>query len=305
MANEASKIGLDNVVIARLISDDSNGVVYDTPIELKGAVNAVVNPNSSVSTDYADNGPFFATNDRGNTELSLEMIDVDANVLAMMLGQTKSQGIVVETSMDQSPYVAFGFRVWLAGKDANGNNRYEYRWYAKGKFSVPEAGGSTKTESINFGHLNMTGQFVKTEFIPEGQETGTICTKLRTDDPDAVASTITNWFNAPVTSLTVDSSKLTVTAALSTGNVVLTGSKVSGASFRFAQSTAKLGETIIITDASGEMVDGTFTFSAASATPTITFTPADGEETPANVAVTSGLKDSFGVGATPMTDDTL
>lgn len=303
MANEAPKIGLDNVVIAEVLSDDANGISYGSVIPLKGAVNATINPNSSVATDYADNGAFFAVNDRGNTELALEMIDVDPDVLATMLGQKKSGGVTVETSLDQSPYFAFGFRVWLAGKDANGNNRYEYRWYAKGKFSVPEAGGSTKTESISFGHLNMTAQFVQTQFIPNGQDGGTICTKIRTDDPSVPSATISNWFNAPVTSTAVDTTALTVTAALSNGNVVFTGSKASGASFTFAQGTAKVGDTILVTDASGEAVKGTLAFSAASTTPTITFTPLAEEEPPATVAITNGLKDSFGVGATPMTSD--
>lgn len=305
MANEAPKIGLDNVVIAELLSDDENGVTYGEVIPLKGAVNATVNPNSSVATDYADNGAFFAVNDRGNTELALEMIDVDADVSAKLLGQKKVNGVTVETSMDQSPYFAFGFRVWLAGKDGNGNNRYQYFWYAKGKFSVPETGGQTKAESIDFGHTNMTAQFVQTQFVPDGQDSGTICTKLRTDDPTAPSATISSWFDAPITSLNIDTSKLTVTASLSDGKVILTGSKVSGASFSFAPSSVKSGETVIVTDASGELVNGTFTFSSASASPTITFTPGQGEETPAGVTVTSRLKDSFGVGATPMTDADL
>ena len=38
MAKENPVIGLDNVVIAELLSDDVNGVTYDTPIALKGAV---------------------------------------------------------------------------------------------------------------------------------------------------------------------------------------------------------------------------------------------------------------------------
>ena len=49
--NEAPRIGLDEVHIAKVISDDANGIVYDTPIALKGAVNASVNPNSDVATD--------------------------------------------------------------------------------------------------------------------------------------------------------------------------------------------------------------------------------------------------------------
>lgn len=303
--NEAPKIGLDNVVIAEVLSDDENGIVYGEVIPLKGAVNASVNPNSSVETDYADNGAFFATGNRGNTELSLEMIDVDPSVLAKMLGQKKTAGVVAETAMDQAPYMAMGFRVWIAGTDENGENRYELRWYSKGKFSVPEAGGSTKAENIEFGHINMTAQFVSPTFVPDGMPSGIIGTHCRTDDPDVPEATKSNWFNAPVTSLTLDTSKLTVTASLSNGKVVLTGSKVSGGSFNFAPASAKVGDTIIVTDASGELIAGTFTFSDAGTAPTITFTPDDGEGSPASVTVTSGLKDTFGVGATPMTDNDL
>ena len=83
MANEAPKIGLDKVYIAKVLSDDANGITYDTPIALPGGVNATVNPNSDVATDYADNGAFFAANNRGNTEMNLELIDIDSDTLAL------------------------------------------------------------------------------------------------------------------------------------------------------------------------------------------------------------------------------
>lgn len=305
--NEAPKIGLDNVVVAKVLSDDANGITFGDVIALKGAVNATVNPNSDVAVDFADNGPFFSASNRGQTEMTLEMIDVDVDVIAMLLGQKKSSGVTVETPLDQSSDFAVGFRVWLAGKDDNNKNRYQYFWYAKGKFSVPETGGETKTDSLNFGHISMTAQFVQTQFVPAGQDSGTICTHIRTDDPTVPASLIANWFNAPVVSVTSDDSELTVTASMGANNVItLTGAKESGASFVFAPITAKLGETIIVTDASGDAVDGTLNVSStASASPTIVFTPAESAETPTAITITSGLKDSFGVGATPMTDVSL
>ena len=304
--NEAPKIGLDNVVIAKVLSDSAEGITFGDVIPLKGAVNATVNPNSDVAVDFADNGPFFSASNRGNTELNLEMIDVDVDVLALLLGQKKVNGVTVETPLDQSSDYAMGFRVWLAGKDANGNNRYQYFWYAKGKFSVPETGGNTKTDSLEFGHISMTAQFVQTQFVPEGQEAGTICTHIRTDDPTASASLLANWFNAPLVSVTTDSSELTVTASYSNSKVTFTGAKESGASFVFAPATAKLGETVMVFDASGNPVDGTLTVgTTASASPTIVFTPDAEAETPASVAVTSGLKDSFGIGAVPMVDTSL
>ena len=306
MANEAPKIGLDNVVIARVISDDASGIVYDTPIALKGAVNATVNPNSDVAVDYADNGPFFSASNRGNTELNLEMIDVDPTVLALMLGQAKANGVTLETVLDQSPDFAVGFRVWLAGKDNKGNNRYQYFWYAKGKFSVPETGGSTKQESLDFGHVNVTAQFTQTFFVPDGQESGTICTHIRTDDPTASASLLENWFNAPVVSVSVSTSPVTVSASLSDGKLVLTGSKGSAESFTFAETSAIVGETIIVIDDDGYSMAGTLAFGGTATAPTITFTK-DAEETGAitSVSVTSGLKDNNGVGVTPMIDADL
>lgn len=299
MANEAPRIGLDEVHIAKVISDDANGIVYDTPIALKGAVNATVNPNSDVATDYGDNGVFFVTNNRGNTEMNLELIDVDPSVLAQMLGQNKVNGVTIETPLDQSPYFAVGFRVWIAG-EKDGQKRYQYFWYAKGKFSVPETGGSTKTESIEFGHINLTAQFAQTI------ANGVICSHARSDDDETPASVITNWFNAPVTSVTADITALTVTASYANGKVTFTGAKESGASFVFASGSVIDGQTIGVLDANGDLVEGEYAVgTTASASPTIVFTPSADAETPASAFVTSGLKDSFGVGATPVIDTSL
>ena len=294
-------IGLSGLVLAEVLSDDENGVVYGTPFKIPGAVVATINPNSSVETDYGDDGAFFAQNNRGNTELSLEMIDITPENEAKMLGQKRVNGVTIETDLDQSPYFAFGAKVLMAGSDKNGDAVYTFLWYAKGKFSVPESGGETKRDSITFGHKNLTAQFV-----PEGQKSGTIGAKVRTDDPDAPATLIANWFNAPVISVAQNTGAFTVTAAGgSNDTVILTGTKAGGANVSFGRASAKLGETIIVTDSSGEFVEGSIAFGGTATAPTITFTPAAGENAPASVTVTSGLKDNFGIGATPMTDADL
>lgn len=303
MANEAPRIGLDNVVIAEVLSDNINGITYGEVIPLKGAVNATVNPNSDVATDFADNGAFFAANNRGNSELSLEMIDVDPNVLAKMLGQKIVSGITRETGMDQSPYFAFGFRVWVAGTDEEGKNRYELFWFAKGKFSVPETGGETKRDSLDFKHLNMNGQFVATQFVPNGEDTGTICMHCRTDNSDVPNAVKTNWFSQPIVSFNIDTSAVTLTAVLRDtpyNDVVITGAKASGTEFNFASSSVKLNETVIITDEDGSPIKGSLVVGESDTSPTITFTPEVGENTIANVTITAGVKDIFGVSVTPL-----
>lgn len=295
MAKVNPTIGLDHVVIAPLISDDENGVVYGDVIELKGAVTATVNPNSSVETDFGDNGAFFVVNNRGITEMTLEMVGVDPAIQAQMLGQKRVNGITRETGMDSSPYFAVGFRVWVGGTDDNGNKIYKLVWYAKGKFSVPESGAETKKDSVNFQHPTMSAQFSSTQFIPAGETEGTICVHCRTD-ADVSANTVAHWFDAPIVALSADTGAVTVSAALSDGNIILTGAKVGGGSFAFASETAKIGASIVLADSEGASVAGTVVLSGASTAPTITITPAG---TVAKVIVTNQLKDTNGVGVTP------
>lgn len=297
MAKENPVIGLDNVVIAELLSDDVNGVTYDTPIALKGAVNASVNPNSDVAVDYADNGPFFVMNNRGNTELTLELTNVDPAVQAKMLGQKRSGGITVETPMDSSPYFAMGFRVWVGGTDENGNKIYEYMWLAKGKFSVPESGAETKKESVSFQHKSMTAQFVATIFVPNGQDSGTICTHCRSD-VDTSSTVIANWFNAPVVSVASQANTITVTsAAQSNDKVTITFAATTATTI--AEATAN-ANNITILDTNGDVIPGTFALGVKNnVAPTVVFTCTDDTDEAVTVVVGAGVKDVYNVSVAP------
>lgn len=298
---ENPKIGLDNVVIAKLLSDDGVNVpVYDTPIPLRGAVTASVNPNSSVETDYADNGAFFVTGNRANTEMTLELTNVDPATLALMLGQRRANGITVETPLDQAPYFALGFRVWIGGTDDAGNKIFQYVWYTKGKFSVPESGGNTKAESIEFQHISLTAQFVPTLYKADGNS-GTVCTHCRSDI-DTSSAVIAAWFNAPVFDVSVDTSKLTVAIAEGStpGTITVTGTKASGADCVFAAASVILGSTLIVTDSNGTLVPGSVVVEddEITFTPTVAFASSD----VVTVTVTNGVKDVNGVSATPATE---
>lgn len=288
-------IGLDNVYIAKLLNDDGiNPPSYDTPVPLKGAVTASVNPNSSVETDFADNGAFFVADNRGNIEISMELTNVDADVLAEMLGQSRQNGITSEMVTDQAPYFAMGFRVWIGGTDVSGNKIYEYFWYAKGKFSVPQTGANTKGESIDFQHKSITAQFVSTLWQPTGNG-GLFCTHGRSDK-DLPVSVAQNWFNAPVLVPTSDLTDLTFTATKSgTKKVLLTGAKESGTASNIAAGSVKLGQNVLITE-DGDEVEGVVSVEDN----VITFEATDAFAGTIGVVVTSGVKDVYGVSATPL-----
>lgn len=299
MKKENPAIGLDNVVIAKMLSDASGTTppTYGTPIHIPGVVQASVNPNSSVETDYGDNGAIFVTDNRGNMEVNLEFTGIDENTKAEMLGQKKENGIVVEGSQDQSPYWALGFRVWIAGTDDSGEKIYKNFWLAKGKFSVPESGGETKGDGINFQHVSMVAQFVSTLFSPDGKG-GIFGTSIRTDDEDANPTVLANWFNAPVLTTSVDVGAVTVAIAKGSTDkkITITGTKANAGTMKFAMSSAKLGETVIVTS-SGSEIAGSLSVNAGG--DIITFTSEEDMSGDVLVAVTNGLKDVNGVGVTP------
>lgn len=294
MSAENPKIGLDNVVIAQLLTDDGiHAPTYGTPIALKGAVNATVNPNSSVETDYADNGAFFVTGNRANAEMTLELTNVAPATLALMLGQERANGITVEKPLDQAPYFAMGFRVWIGGTDAEGNKIFEYFWYAKGKFSVPETGGTTKKDTIDFQHVNLTAQFISTLYQPDGNS-GVICTHCRSDI-DTTSATISAWFNSPVLETSADVSELSVIIAkVSTTKISITGSKESGTASDIDPNSAVLGRTVIVTDAD----DGTAIAGSLSVEDNVVTFTASATMSGDVVVSVVGLKDVYGCSVT-------
>ena len=153
---ENPKIGLSNVVVAPLIEDDGiNPPSYGAVIPLRGAVQASVNPNSSVETDYADNGAFFVTNNRGNTEMTLELTNADPNTLALMLGQERVNGITVEKPLDQSKYFALGFQVGLAVQTMKATKSLRTSGMLKVSLPFQKAVAQPKAKALTFSTLRL------------------------------------------------------------------------------------------------------------------------------------------------------
>lgn len=297
-SNENPKIGLSDVIIAELLNDDGSAApTYGEIIPLKGAVQASVNPNSTVETDYADNTVFFVTGNRANTEMTLELTNVAPATIAKMLGQAYQNGVIQEKALDQAPYFALGFKVWIGGTDEAGNKIFEYFWYYKGKFSVPESGGTTKKDSLEFQHVSMTAQFSPTQYKPDGNS-GVFCNHVRTDNPDAPASLLAGWFNAPMVDINADLGSVTVAIAQGStaSKITITGSKSGGGDMVWSAPTVKASN--IIVTSSGTVVPGTFSVDDN----VITFTSEDAMEGDIVVTVTDGLKDINGVGVSPTSE---
>lgn len=292
----APKIGLDKVYVASLTTDDGTNVpTYGTPVLLAGAAKMTGNPNGSLVTDWGDNGPYFTMNARGNLQATLDLIDADPSVLATMLGQTRSSGITQEGILDQAPYYALGFRVWIGGLDSSGNKIYEYFWYLKGKFAVPEQGAETKKETLSPQHTVLSAEFVKLAY------NDVLCTHGRTDYSLA-AATASAWFNQPVYAATQSVSAVTVSSVAGSSSahtITVTFGKGSSETFSLIAPTDDSTITVSVVS-TGLLLAGAYTYtpSAAGTTPTIVIANANIGAVAYLVTVTNRVVDNNGVHVT-------
>jgi phi13 family phage major tail protein len=289
------RIGVSDVYVASLTSGTDTALLpptYGTPVKLAGTAKMTGNPNGKLITDWGDNGPFFVTNSRGNLQSSIELIDIDPAVLTTVLGQTYANGKTQEGAFDQSPWYALGFKVWIGGVDGSGNRIYDYYWYAKGKFTIPEQGASTKKESISPEHTTITGEFAKLLY------NDVMCVHARSDDTAVSAATITNWYSTPVYSAAQDTGALTLTSAtgtISTKTFAITFAKAGGGTATIADASAS-NVNVSIGSTGAAIALTTFTPGSASTTPTLSVvTSATLTGVPYTILVTSQLHDSNGV----------
>lgn len=180
---DSVNIGLSHVYYAKLTEDSASALSYDTPVRMFGAISANINPNSSLATLFADDGPMVTAATIGEIELELVLAYASIAVQAVLLGHgTASAGIIVRKATDTPIWVALGF------KTLTSSGTYKYVWLMKGKFSVPEMAAETKNDSVNFQTPTLNGRFVKTDYDSSYMKVAD------EGDPSWSAATGTNWF---------------------------------------------------------------------------------------------------------------
>jgi len=166
------RVGLRDVHFAELDKDDvEDGVDYkDEPEKIVGAITANINPNASIETLFADDGPMEVASTLGDIELELEMADLPLETQADLLGHDydETTGELIRKAGDSPPWVALGF------KALKSNGNYRYVWLLKGRFMVPEMGHETRGDTIEFQTATINGSFTRRDhddkYMMEGDE---------------------------------------------------------------------------------------------------------------------------------------
>lgn len=152
----AVQIGLKGLVYALQLTDVLNtSCTYSAPVPIPGVISATINPNASIETLFADDGPMETASTLGKIDVELVLGDLDNTIQSVLLGHTITAGILTRKSSDTPPWLAIGF------KTLKSNGKYRYVWLLKGKFSIPEMKNDTKSDKISWQNPTIKGAFAK------------------------------------------------------------------------------------------------------------------------------------------------
>lgn len=181
------QIGVSALHYAIMTSDAVDSTpVYETPVAIEGVTSVKVNPNASVETLFADDGPYESAATLGKIEVEINTADLTLDEQAALLGHTvTADGMLKRKSTDVPPNVAIGF------KSLKSNGKYRYTWLAKGKFVPAEVSAETKGDTVNFQTNMITGNFLKRASDDEWER------HIDEDQTEWIQTHSTNWFTSP------------------------------------------------------------------------------------------------------------
>lgn len=254
-------IGLSNVVYSLLNADPSSGLAtYETAVRVPGAISAKVNPNSSMDTLFAEDGPFETASTIGQISVELNVADLNLDTQAAFLGHSVAGGILIRKGSDVPPWIALGF------KTLKTNGKYRYTWLAKGKFSAPQQDNQTKGDKIQFQTPTITGSFVQRDCDAEWQR------HIDQDHIDYMPIMGANWFNDPYGGAPdVDAPTVTIVPADAAAAVVVGSSVTWTFNEAIALSTATKDNFTVVKDSDGSAVAGSLSINGARTV--VTFAP--------------------------------
>ena len=252
----AMRIGCDHLVYSKMITEETptSAPVYGSVIAAPGVMSININPNSSLATSFADDGPDDSASTLGNIEVEIQKNVLTTQMKADLLGHTiDSNGGVAYADDDTPPYVAIGFRTLKS------NGKYRYVWLYKGRFADPEDNNETKGDSINFQSDTIKGQFVKLSYQYTIGGALKRLWKYEIDSDNAAANqgAMDAWFDTVTMPSSAATPAPTITATWAAGaasgatKATITGS--AGASNHFA---VKVSGTSIATPNVGEVATG-------------------------------------------------
>jgi len=180
----ARQIGLRDIHIAMVTSDDSTETVYATPVKLERAISAKISPKSNSDNIYSDDSVEDIITAFEGVDVEIEVNQLALETRARLQGAKVVKGVLIENKDDIAPTLALGF------KSKKSNKKYRYVWLLKGKFELTADEYDTEAEKPKAQSAKLKGKFYPREHDGNYRF-------IADEDSIAVDATIiSSWFTA-------------------------------------------------------------------------------------------------------------
>jgi len=180
----ARQVGLKDIHIAILKTDDSTGTTYDTPIKLERAISAKLSPKSNSENIYSDDAVEDIITAFEGVDVEIEVNQLSLTSRAKLQGSKVVKGVLVENKDDLPPTIALGF------KSKKNSGKYRFVWLLKGKFELATDEYDTEAEKPKAQSAKLKGKFYSRDFDGNYRF-------IADEDIEGVDETIiSSWFTA-------------------------------------------------------------------------------------------------------------
>lgn len=153
--------GVDNLYFAKVLQDDENGFVCDTPKRLSPVAEVGRTTDSNSEAHYYDNKAMIVINSEGADTITITVAPPELDILSEITGRSFDPvtGMLVDNVRDNA-YYAIMYRT----KGTDGKYRYVSR--LKGQFGIPDETNATENDGTdtNNTQLTYTGIYTEHEF---------------------------------------------------------------------------------------------------------------------------------------------
>lgn len=150
--------GTDNLVIAEVTQDNSDGYVTGAVSVLAPVAEISRTTETSSDTKYYDNKPALTINAEGADTITLTVPVLDLATLALITGKLVDASTGAFMDGESTPkYFALGYRLRLT------DGTYRYVWRYKGSFAIPDESSQTESAGTDSSNQSLTYTGIQTQ----------------------------------------------------------------------------------------------------------------------------------------------
>lgn len=156
--NKSAVVGIDKFYYAILTKDSDTEATYEEMVRVPYIQNVSIESEQEVAKAYGDNTVAEMAVSTGVTTVELQFHAIPLEDRVALLGLKNEDGMVVQKSQVQPPYVA----IILEKTKADGSS--ELVGLTKGMFTLPPTEAATKEDTLEFGNDTISGEFSARQF---------------------------------------------------------------------------------------------------------------------------------------------